>query len=108
MFTGADCFEKIDGNGNVRKWLVPSAQKFEMEPLLVTIQPHQEIENDKQHSGEEFGYVLSGRIRVHFGDKSSLVRQGESFYYRTTKTHYISNPAARPAKLLWISTPPEF
>lgn len=108
VFTGADCFEKIDGNGNVRKWLVPSAQKFEMEPLLVTIQPYQEIEKDKPHSGEEFGYVLSGRIRVHFGDRSSLVRQGESFYYRTTKTHYISNPAARPAKLLWISTPPEF
>ena len=85
-----------------------SAQKFQMEPLLVEIQPHQTLEEDKPHSGEEFGYVMSGRLNVYLGDKVYKVKAGESFYYRTTKRHRISNPGNRPAKYLWISTPPEF
>ena len=78
------------------------------EPLLVEIQPHQTLEEDKPHSGEEFGYVMSGRLNVYLGDKVYRVKAGESFYYRTTKRHRISNPGNRPAKYLWISTPPEF
>ncbi|SEA32455.1 transcriptional regulator, XRE family with cupin sensor [Lachnospiraceae bacterium NK3A20] len=108
VFGEADCFVKTEEDGSTRKWLIPSAQKFEMEPLLVTLQPHAVLEEDKPHSGEEFGYVLSGRIRVHFGDRVYSVRAGESFYYRTTQVHRISNPTAKPSKYLWISTPPEF
>jgi mannose-6-phosphate isomerase-like protein (cupin superfamily) len=52
--------------------------------------------------------VLSGRIKVIFGDHTYTVKAGESFYYRTTKTHRITNTGTRPAKYLWISTPPEF
>lgn len=108
VFSDNDCFEKVDENGNLIKWLVPSAQKFEMEPLLVELGPHQSLEQDKPHAGEEFGYVMLGRIQVHFGDKTYVVKAGESFYYRTTKTHWITNPGNRTAKFLWISTPPEF
>ncbi len=108
VFTEADCFEKTDDHGNCRKWLIPTAQKFEMEPLLVTLAPHQSLEEDKPHTGEEFGYVISGKIRVHFGEESYTVKAGESFYYRTTQVHWISNPTAKPARYLWISTPPEF
>ncbi len=108
VFKEQDYFEKIEEGVSKIEWLVPPAQKFQMEPLLVEIAPHQSLEEDKPHSGEEFGYVISGRIVVHFGDKDYRVKAGESFYYRTTKSHRISNPGSRPAKLLWISTPPEF
>lgn len=108
VFTEADCFQKVDDQENRTTWLIPSAQKFQMEPLLVEIQPHQTLEEDKPHSGEEFGYVMSGRLNVYLGDKVYRVKAGESFYYRTTKRHRISNPGNRPAKYLWISTPPEF
>ena len=74
VFTGADCFEKVDEQGNCRKWLVPTAQKFEMEPLLVTLAPHQTLEEDKPHTGEEFGYVMNGKIRVHFGEAVYTVK----------------------------------
>ena len=48
------------------------------------------------------------KIRVHFGEAVYTVKAGESFYYRTTQVHRIENPSAKPAKFLWISTPPEF
>ena len=108
VFSEQHYFEKIDEAGNSRQWIVPTAQRYQMEPLLVTLQPHQTLEEDKPHTGEEFGYVMSGRIQVHLGDKTYSVKAGESFYYRATQRHRISTPATRPAKYLWISTPPEF
>lgn len=108
VFTEAEYFEKFDEAGNQTEWLIPPAQRFEMEPLRVTIEPHQSLETDEPHAGEEFGYVLSGRIHLYFGDNVYSVKTGESFYYRTTKRHRIANPGSRPAKLIWVSTPPMF
>ena len=108
VFSEKEYFEKLDEQGNSRQWIVPMAQKFQMEPLLVLIQPHSSLEEDKPHTGEEFGYVLSGRINLRLGDKVYRVKSGESFYYQASQKHRIENPGNRPAKLLWISTPPEF
>ena len=84
------------------------AQKYQMEPLLVVLAPHGVLEEDKPHSGEEFGFLISGRLNLHLGEKVYHIKAGESFYYQAAKTHYLSNPANRPAKLIWISSPPEF
>ena len=108
VFTEDQYFEKRDEAGNCREWIIPSAQKYQMEPLRVLIMPHETLEEDKPHTGEEFGYVLSGRIQLFLGEKSYTVRAGESFYYRATVRHRIANPGGRPAKFLWISSPPEF
>ena len=108
VFSEKEYFEKLDEQGNSRQWIVPMAQKFQMEPLLVLIQPHSTLEEDKPHTGEEFGYVLSGRINLWLGDKVYHVKSGESFYYQASQKHRIENPGSRPAKFLWISTPPEF
>ncbi len=71
---------KIDEVGNSIQWIVPNAQQNQMEPLLVVVQPKEQLQEDKPHEGEEFGYVISGRIRLHLGDKSYVVKSGESFY----------------------------
>ena len=103
-----DYFEKVDEAGNSRKWIVPNAQKNQMEPLLVVVQPHATLEEDNPHVGEEFGYCLSGRLALYLGDKVYHVKAGESFYYQAKTRHRIANPGAKPAKFLWISTPPMF
>lgn len=108
VFGEKDYFTKEEENGCRREWLVPPAQKFEMEPLRVEIGPHETLEEDKPHPGEEFGYVLAGKLNIYLGDKVYHVKAGESFYYRTGCSHRISNPGSRPARFLWISTPPEF
>jgi mannose-6-phosphate isomerase-like protein (cupin superfamily) len=108
VFSEEEYFEKIDDQGNSIQWIVPSAQKYQMEPLLVVLAPHGVLEEDKPHTGEEFGFLISGRLNLHLGEKVYHIKAGESFYYQTAQTHYLSNPANRPAKLLWISSPPEF
>ena len=108
VFSENEYFEKIDDDGNSIQWIIPSAQKYQMEPLLVVLQPHSRLEEDKPHTGEEFGFLISGRLALHLGEKIYNVKAGESFYYKAAVSHYISNPGNRPAKLIWISSPPEF
>ncbi|MCW5211231.1 helix-turn-helix domain-containing protein, partial [Clostridium perfringens] len=51
-------------------WLVPNAQKNDMEPIMITLEPGGQYIEEEPHEGEEFGYVLSGAIYLHLGDKS--------------------------------------
>ena len=101
-------FEKIDEGGNSIQWIVPTAQKNRMEPLLVLLRPHQKLEEDDPHEGEEFGYVITGRIRLHVGERAYVVKAGESFYYAADKVHFIENTTANPARFIWVSSPPSF
>ena len=108
VFSEQGFFEKIDEGGSSIQWIVPTAQKNLMEPLLVRLEPHRKLPKDVPHSGEEFGYVISGRVRLHIGERSYLVKAGESFYYPADKEHYIENTTSQPARLIWVSTPPSF
>ena len=108
VYGDQDYFEKVDEAGNRTEWLVPSAQSNQMEPVLVTLQPHAALPVDDPHNGEEFGYVLSGRIALYRQETRFDVKSGESFYYEADKPHRIENPGSRPARLIWVTTPPSF
>ena len=96
VFSEEGFFEKVDEAGNSIQWIVPAAQKYQMEPLLVLLKPHQSLEEDKPHDGEEFGYLISGKLRLYLGDKVYQVKSGESFYYPANRRHRIENPGSRP------------
>ena len=73
-----------------------------------TIIAQSQYKEEKPHQGEEFGYVLSGSIYLHIGDKKNKVKKGESFYFKPRANHYISNAGKTVAKVIWVSTPPSF
>lgn len=108
VFSEEGFFEKFDDDGNSIQWIVPSAQSNMMEPLLVEVQPHKTLTEDKPHDGEEFGYVISGRLKLHLGERVFDVKAGESFYYAAKSHHRIENPGNRAATFIWVSTPPMF
>ena len=89
-------------------WIVPNAQKYEMEPIIITLAPGGKSLLDKPHAGEEFGYVLDGEISLRYGPKRFNIKKGQSFYYRCNKQHGIENHQNKTAKILWVSTPPMF
>ncbi len=104
-----DYFEKIDEeNHNTIQWLVADAQKNMMEPLLIRLAPGGNTVSDKAHTGEEFGYVMKGQIRLVLNETSYPVKAGESFYYPCSQKHQIFNAGNTTAVFLWISTPPSF
>lgn len=103
-----DYFEKEDEWHNSITWLIASAQSRSMEPILVQIQPGQELSEDKPHEGEEFGYVLEGEIKLDYGNNTYKVKKGDSFIFAANKKHKISSACDTVSSILWISSPPSF
>ena len=106
-FSPDDMFEKEDGDRRIL-WLVPNAQKNDMEPILLTLAPGGATETDNPHQGEEFGYVLAGNVTLHLGRRKHRIKKGGSFYFCTNVPHYIENTGKTKAEIVWISTPPNF
>lgn len=107
VFRTDEYIEKQDGGMNL-KWIIPNAQKNEMEPVLVELAPSCSTSEDFPHEGEEFGYVLDGKITVELGGTKYPCKKGESFYYAADKSHKIVNSGKSAAKFIWVSTPPNF
>ena len=110
IFGEDDIFVKEDPmgiRGSIR-WLVPSAQKNRMEPILVELGPGGETLEVGPHEGEEFGYVLSGTLKLVLGERTLRVRRDESFCFRPAAPHRLVNAGKSPCRVLWISTPPSF
>ena len=107
VFRSEDYFEKKDSElNNTVKWIIPNAQKNIMEPVIITLDKGGSSYPDNPHEGEEFGYVLQGSITICVGNKSYKARKGESFYFKSAKTHYITSKNG--AVVLWVSSPPSF
>ena len=100
VFEPADMFEKTNEetlHGSI-VWLVPSAQ----------IGPGGSSQEMPPHEGEEFGYVLSGSVMLRLGERKFRVKTGGSFCIHPTAAHCLINTGKRPARVLWVSTPPSF
>lgn len=109
VFHEADYFEKKDSElKNTIEWIIPNAQKNMMEPIRLTLEPGGSTYPDVPHEGEEFGYVLSGSITIHLGQKTIKAKKGESFYFTPKTRHYITASKRTGAVLIWVSTPPSF
>ncbi len=109
VFSADDVFVKEDEEtGHSIHWLIPNAQKNALEPILVTLVPGGRVWEDDPHEGEEFGYVLSGTVVLHVGERSFRVKRGASFCFKPSEVHYIENPGKTEARVLWVSTPPSF
>lgn len=107
VFAKNEFIEK-ESAGMLQKWIIPNSQKNRMEPLLVELEPNASTAEDFPHEGEEFGYVMEGRIEITLGKCVYSCKKGESFYFTADKPHAIRNKGKTKATFLWISTPPNF
>ena len=107
VFTANDFFENFQEDYNIY-YVVPNAQKNRMEPILIHLKKRRTFRRIPPSESEEFGYVLAGKVRLHYGDKELIVKRGQTFYMKSDRAHYLSNDWETEAKVLWISTPPSF
>ena len=90
------------------EWIIPNAQKNEMEPILLTLKPHGSSHEMMSHQGEEFGYVLKGSVTLIRDNKKYKLRATDTFYMNGKKSHYLYNHTNNEALILWVTTPPMF
>jgi transcriptional regulator with XRE-family HTH domain len=107
VFTKEDYVQTNYDYGSIT-WLVTNAQKNEMEPILLVLNPKEKTQNDYPHEGEEFGYILEGSIVICIDNKKFKCKKGETFYFDSSKPHHLENNNNTVAKIIWISSPPNF
>lgn len=74
------------------------------EPLVVTAPP---VGDDKPialstHAGQEFDYILSGRLRFRYEDKEELLNPGDSVYYDSGRPHGMAAADGAPCEFIAI------
>ena len=107
VFSKDDFFENIQDDYKI-SYIIPNAQKNEMEPILIELKKGKNSMEIDPHDGEEFGYVIHGKITLMNGDEEYEVKKGETFYLKGNLPHYIVNKHDTLAKVIWVSTPPIF
>lgn len=74
-----------------------------MEPFLVRLQPLSEPPTARStHEGEEFLYVLSGKVTIRLGALSDVLEEGDCVYYNSTIPHHVHSADEREALILAV------
>ena len=75
-----------------------------VEFLQVEYQPGGSSSGDgtsMRHAGQEFGYVLSGRLTIRVGFDTHELGPGDSISFPATTPHRLSNDGPEPALAVW-------
>ncbi|MCP4023463.1 MAG: helix-turn-helix domain-containing protein [Desulfobacteraceae bacterium] len=78
--------------------LAPEVQGRHMEALIVQLEKCDE-KDMSVHDGEEFIYVLDGTANLTIGKESYDLEPGDSAYYLSTTTHYLTAKTDKAAIL---------
>ena len=74
-----------------------------MEPFIVDINPSTSSDfGQSSHEGEEFIYVLNGKIEIKYGKDIYALSEGDSIYYDSVVDHHVHAADESPAKILAV------
>jgi DNA-binding transcriptional MerR regulator/quercetin dioxygenase-like cupin family protein len=80
-----------------------------LESQLFRVKPGAGSDGSYSHQGEEFIYMLSGRLEIWLDElQCHTLDAGDSFWFESTVGHRWYNPSSEEALLLWVNTPPTF
>lgn len=82
--------------------LAPHKTNRSMEPFIVTLLPTQEQVDPSTHDGEEFIYVLEGKMEALVDDAIEVLSPGDAIYYDSTVPHLVRPYGDQPAKILAV------
>jgi transcriptional regulator with XRE-family HTH domain len=82
--------------------LAPHKKDRHMEPFLVTLQPSTTDEERSTHDGQEFIFVLRGKMEVRLGEEIHVLEPGDSIYYDSTVPHLVKSHGGEATKILAV------
>ncbi len=85
------------------KGLGQQKKNRQMEPFLVTLNPNEAHEVEpNEHIGEEFIFVLEGKVEVTLLGHTDILNPGDSIYYDSTLPHTVACEGDAPATILAV------
>jgi quercetin dioxygenase-like cupin family protein len=81
--------------------LTPGAENKHLKAFKVAIDPLTEHKGvEYQHEGEEFDYVLEGKVEITVGDHINRLSEGDCLHFNSGIRHKLRNIGDAPAVLL--------
>ena len=93
-------------DSGVKCWRVPRIEKESRHtPRLIEIPPRTKLARHFfQIKGDELGYLISGTLRLAYGDKEYQIAEGDFIYFKEGWPSAWNNPGQKTAHLLWLLT----
>jgi transcriptional regulator with XRE-family HTH domain len=70
------------------------------EPFIVTVEPFDGKPITYSHPGQEFDFVLEGKLRFLIHDHDVVLKEGDSIFFDSSYSHSLEALDDKPAKLL--------
>jgi len=83
--------------------LTPGAENKHLKAFKVTVEPlldHKGV--GYHHEGEEFVYVLQGKVEVVVGDHVNTLGEGDSLHFNSGIRHMLKNVGEKKAELVVV------
>lgn len=78
-----------------------------MDALILVIPPKLVFPRDRRE-GEALYYLLEGRLYMELGDEPYELGPGDSVHFNTHMQYQMRALGKKPARVLWVGTPPLF
>ena len=83
--------------------LTPGAETKHLKGFVVTIDPMKEHTMvEYSHEGEEFVYVLKGKIEVRVGENANILKKEQTIHFNSGIVHRLRNLGRESAKLIVV------
>ena len=83
--------------------LTPGAENKHLKAFKVIVDPLKDHKGiGYQHEGEEFVYVLEGKIEIIVGENINKLKKGESLHFNSGIRHMLRNTGEEKAELIVV------
>jgi transcriptional regulator with XRE-family HTH domain len=77
-----------------------------MEPFIIKYPPGSRVQKLFEHEGEEMVFVLKGKIKLIYGDKFFILREGDTAYFNPSIPHRGESVGKAEGVGLCVLAPP--
>jgi transcriptional regulator with XRE-family HTH domain len=86
--------------------LAPNKTGRHMEPFIIDIIPNEQGKDAKSsHEGEEFIYVLDGKVTIYYGNDVFELEKGDSIYLDSIVSHLVTTKMNKARILAVVYVP---
>ncbi len=98
---------KVNEGGTSSQLLSNHFPGKQIEPYIIKFKKHSDSKEimTSNYPGQEFCFVLKGFFEVKIDGNNYSLKEGDSFYFDSKRTHLFKNLTDKEAELIWVITP---
>ena len=98
---------KVTDNGAELHLMSHHDESKKMETFFIVLKKNGDTsEITEKHSGDEFCYIINGKVELIIEDKIYKLKKGDCAYYNSNAEHIIKNINNDISRILCVITPP--